>query len=205
MLSKAIQGAGGVGKDPVAILSTAGIDYALSDASRTVTINSGFSTGDFLLGWYSNRTSTPPATASGWTSILTIPAARSMNVVYKYATSTSESMSFTGATGSIAAFSGVNSIGSSNTVALGTSATQPIPDLSGMVDDGTSFVVFGHYVGLYVSSGSLTSISSPFTLIGSSLFGGQYENVSSSSFTGLTATASNNQTYRIGFSLELKA
>ena len=210
MRSKFLRGAGGVTVLPVQFLSVQGMTYVSSDAARSITLNTGFQAGDFLLAVTSTRTSTPAALLSGYTNILTTGtvAGRGVRVQYKIATTTSETINFTGATGYIMAFRNVKSIGQTNILNTANfQTTHAIPDLTGLDDRGTSYIWYANYLSLISGVGTtITTVSSPYQVFTTSGSLSAYvENNTSSSLTGKTVSYSASNTYEATFAIELKA
>lgn len=154
-------------RNPVNFLSGTNFVNAGSDASRSLTLNTGFRSGHILVAMTANRTTTAPTLLSGYTSIVVInanaTASRSLRLQYKTATGTSETITWTGAYGYLLAFENIFKIGKTatrnTTAAIATS--QPIPDLTGLEVSRNSYILASSF-----SSSGYLNPSSPYTLLG---------------------------------------
>jgi hypothetical protein len=164
-----------------------------SDLSRTLTLST-HSVGDMLIVMTGNRTATPPTLLSGYTNIVSdgntvSGASRSYRVQYKIATTTSETISWTGAYGFIVAVRNATSIGVTNTNIAGSGSTLDIADLSGLNTSGSASLL----AGTYVSSG-MTTTSPPYQLYApsstSNRFAAIIQNNTNSSVINETITSS---------------
>lgn len=193
----------GAARNPVAFLSGTSLVSQTSDASRSLTLNTGFQIGDMLVAMTGNRTATPPTLLSNYTNIVSngvaSPSTRSFRVQYKIATSTSETITWTGAYGFLVALKNAYRIGKTNTVALTTAgaATVSLPDLTSLEVSGNSYIL----AGLYLSSG-ITSVTSPYTLI--SDYAVNIAKNTNSSLTSKTITTSGSNVW-LSFAIEFLA
>jgi hypothetical protein len=186
-------------KNPIQYLDSVYLANQGSDGSRSLTLNTGIRVGDMLVAMCANRTTTAPTLLSGYTNILSINGtnSRSLRVQYKFATSTSETISWTGAYGYLMVLGDAYRIGQTNTInGTGASAlTIDLPNLSGLNVSGNSFILAGSFV-----SSNVSSVSSPYSVL--SLFAGYIEKNTNSSLTGETITLTGNTvpvTYAIEF------
>lgn len=187
---------------PTSFVDANALTNQTSDASRTLTLST-HSVGDMLVVMTGNRTATSPTLLSGYTNIVsdfnTQTATRSYRVQYKIATTTSETISWTGAYGFIVAVRNATSIGVTNTYkAAAVSSTMPLPDLTGLDVSGNASVL----AGTYYSSG-ITSTTSPYTVYAPSgtanRFAAVIQGNTNASITGETITgiSSNHTTWAI--------
>lgn len=133
-----------------------------SDTSRTLSVSS-HQIGDMILVMTGNRVATAPSLLSGYTNIVASNSInsfpRSFRIQYKFATSSTESISWTGAYGYIAVIRNASNIGQTNTINLNTTAgntTWNIPNLSSLTSSGSKLIIAGTYF-LGVSFGSPSS------------------------------------------------
>jgi len=157
-----------------------------SDASRTMTLSSGVQVGDMILAMTANRSSTPPVTSAGYTSIvaatLNTGAGRSINLQYKFATSSSESISWTGAYGSLLCLKNAKTIGKFRTESGGTvSSTVDITHLNSTDNSGNGFIMAGNYYNEW------ETVSSTYTILPSTCL--YIENNTLSNVPGVIAEA----------------
>jgi len=140
-----------------------------TDASRTLTL-SPVNIGDMLVVMTANRTASAPTLLSGYTNILISNSnpsiasdnRRSLRLQYKMASSTSETINWTGAYGFIVALRNVTTVGSFNSLSTtNTGFTVNLPTLAGLTPSSNSYIL----AGIYTSSGSV-SVSSPYTMLG---------------------------------------
>lgn len=191
-------------RNPVAFLSGTNLTNQTSDASRSLTLNTGFAAGDMLVAMTGNRTATPPTLLSDYTSIVSdgiaSPATRSFRVQYKFATSTSETITWTGAYGFLVSLRNSYSVGKTNTVALTSAAagTISLPDLTDLDVSMNSYVL----AGMYVSSGR-TSVSSPYALI--SDYAADISKNTNSSLTSKTMSTTSSTNVWLSFAIEFLA
>lgn len=151
-------------RSPINFLSGTSLTNQTSDATRTLTLNTGFISGHMLVAMTANRTTTAPTLLSGYTNILVINSAysRSIRLQYKFATSTSETVSWTGAYGYLIALENSYRIGSTNTTdSSAVSNTVPLPDLSGLDISGNSYILAGAF-----GTSDISSTVSPYTVRG---------------------------------------
>lgn len=189
----------GTGKNqPVSFVTSTELQFQSADASRTLTVT-GIETGDFLFSMTANRASTAPTLSSGYTNITTSDGVyssgyRSLRLQYKIASSTSDSITWTGAYGMLVVCRNVSGVGQYTTYseALSESTSHLIPGMSGLVNNGTSMLLGGSYI----SGNYYTSVTSPWVLKNNS-FAILTENTLSS-YTGNIATGSG--TYFMDFS-----
>lgn len=161
MLSSILRGAS---RSPITFLAGTSLANQTSDATRTLTLSSGFQVGDMLVAMTGNRTATPPALLSGYTNITSnaVSTPRSTRVQYKFATSTSETITWTGAYGFLIVLKNAYRIGATNTSAILTSGTTvSLPDLTNLQTNGNNYILAGTYL-----SQNFTSTSSPYVLLG---------------------------------------
>lgn len=176
------------GRSPVTVVASTSLTNQTSDASRTLTLSSGFQVGDTLVAMTANRstTVTAPTLLSGYTNIIAVGSSgtnRNLRVQYKTATSTSETITWTGAYGWLIAIRNFQSIGQTNSTSSTTSSTtMTLPNLSGLQTDGKSLII----AGAYFSSG-YTSTTTPYTLLGD--FAANVTKNTDSALTGETITA----------------
>lgn len=179
--------AGPVSTTPVEFLTGVNLANQSSDATRSLTLNSGFSSGDVLVAMTANRTTTAPALLSGYTDIVSVDnvGGRSLRVQYKVATSTSETISWTGAYGYLIALRNFTSVGVTNTRNGSTfSTSRALPDLTGLTtSDRAGFILAGSFV-----TGIYQSVTSPYTKLGD--FGYFFDKNMYSSLTSKNFTAS---------------
>lgn len=171
---------------PVTYLNGFSLVNQTSDASRTITLSSGFVAGDLIVAMTGNRTGTAPALPAGYTSLVVNnnPAGRSLRVQYKIAESTSESISWTGAYGYIIALRNFTEFGVTNTINTSASGTTlTIPSLTGLSTSGRGFILAGSY-----PQAIYTATTSPYSLF--STFGVRVTQNTDSSITGETLTLS---------------
>ena len=176
---------------PVALGPVVALANQTADAGRSLTLT-GIPANSMVVAMIANRTTTAPGLLSGYTDVLAINNARgrSLRVQYRLVTSSSETISWTGAYGCMVALTNAKYVRQSNSVNSATSAvTIPLPNLSGLTTNGFNFILAGAYV-----ASSVGAVSSPYTLIPS--LGGRVSNntgasISStcSSTTKSTATA----------------
>ena len=177
-------GTAGAQTTPVEYVTQANISNQSSDASRTLTISSGFNVGDVIIAMTGNRTSTPPSVASGYTDIVSTygtwsiyPASyrRSMRLQYKIATNTTESISWIGSFGWMVILRNFTGIGQSTSLYQNAiSSTPPTPSISGLDASGRGYLITTTYL-----SSDIVGVDSPYSLI--SPFGGVVsENTASS-------------------------
>lgn len=165
-----------------------------SDASRTLTLST-HNVGDMLVVMTGNRTGTPPTLLSGYTNIasdFSSGTVRSYRVQYKIATTTSETISWTGAYGFIVAVRNATSIGVTNTYkAAATGGTIPLPDLTSLNVSGSSSILAGSYY-----SDGVSSTTSPYSVYAPSgtsnrfaafIQGNTNSSLTSKTITGITA------------------
>ncbi len=165
-----------------------------SDSSRTLTLST-HNIGDMLIAMIGNRTATPPTLLSGYTNIVSdgntaSGASRSYRVQYKIATTTSETISWTGAYGFIVAVRNATSIGVTNVVDISSSSTSPpLPDLTGLNTSGNESVIAGSYLSSAVTGGT-----SPYILYAPSSTANRFavyvENNTNASLTSKTLNTS---------------
>lgn len=178
------------GRAPVTVATSTFLTNQTSDASRTLTLSSGFAIGDMMIAMIANRTSPAPALLSGYTNIGSYSDYgnnRSLRLQYKIATSTSESITWTGAYGYLIAFKNATRIGQSSVGFTLSGTTISLPNLSNLDTTGKGYIIAGSYlVSIY------TSVSSPYTLLvsGSTNIAAYVDNNTNSSLTSKTITAS---------------
>ncbi len=184
-------------KNPIQYLDSVFLQFG-SDASRSLTLSTGIRVGDMLVAMCGNRTTTAPTLLSGYTNIVAVNStnSRSIRVQHKFATSTSETISWTGAYGYLMVLSNAYRIGQTNTInGTGTSTTTiSLPDLSGLNTSGNGFILAGTF------SLNVTAVSSPYSVL--STIAGYIEKNTNSSLTGETITLGGNTvpvTYAIEF------
>lgn len=161
MLSSILRGAS---RSPITFLTGTSLANQTSDATRTLTLSSGFQVGDMLVAMTGNRTATPPELLSGYTNITSnaVTTPRSTRVQYKFATSTSETITWIGAYGFLIVLKNAYRIGVTNTIASITSGlTISLPDLTNLQTNGNNYILAGAY-----TSAGISSASSPYTLLG---------------------------------------
>ena len=165
-------GAAGAQTAPVEYVTQANISSQTSDASRTLTISSGFNVGDVIIAMTGNLTSTPPSVVSGYTDIISAngtwstTSARSMRLQYKIATSTTESISWIGAYGWMVILRNFTGIGQSASLYENAiSFTPPTPSISGLDTSGRGYLITTRHF-----SDGVIGVDSPYSLI--SPFGG---------------------------------
>jgi hypothetical protein len=148
---------------PVQYLVSTFITNQSSDATRTLTLSSGFAAGDMLVSMTGNRAATPPTLLSGYTAIVSVTAAngsRSQRLQYKIAASSSETISWTGAYGYLLVLRNATRIGRSGVVSTSALSTVPLPELSDLDTSGRGFILAGSYpVGTY------SGVTAPYTLL----------------------------------------
>jgi hypothetical protein len=179
----------------VEYVTQANISSQSSDASRTLTINSGFNVGDVIIAMTGNLTSTPPSVASGYTDIISRGGSwllfntvyrRSIRLQYKIATSTTESISWIGAYGWMVILRNFTGIGQSASFYQGAlSSTPPTPSISGLDTSGRGYLITTTYL-----SNGITGVDSPYSLI--SPFGGVISENTASSLPSVDFSASVN-------------
>lgn len=198
MLANILKGASA---SPVVFASGVNLANQTSDSSRTLTLNSGFAVGDMLVAMTGNRSLTPPTLLSGYTDIVSLGrtvsgASRSFRVQYKIATSTSETITWTGATGFLIAFKNATRIGQAQTFGENANgSTFKLPDLTNLQVSNRCFILAGSYV-----TGIYTAVTTPYTLF--SPYGAQVPQNNNASITGETMTASA-QLVNISFAIEI--
>lgn len=174
---------------PIELSSSTFQPAQTSDASRTMTLSSGVAVGDMILAMTANRTTTPPATSAGYTSIvaatLNTKDGRSINLQYKFATSSSESISWTGAYGSLLCLKNAKTIGEFNTLSgSNVNTTIGITGLSGTDNSGNGFIMAGNYYNVW------NSVSSTYTILPSTCL--YIENNTLSNIPSVTAVSAGN-------------
>jgi hypothetical protein len=155
---------------PTPLVGGVFLENQASNSTRTLTY-SGHQIGDMLVAHTANRLNTAPTLLSGYTNIVTairntvsFSNPRGLRVQYKIATSTSETISWTGAYGYLLALRGISRIGASNSISNtnNPATTIPLPDLTSLDTTGVGFILAGHVNTTSV----VTSVSSPYeTLI----------------------------------------
>ena len=161
MLSSILRGAS---RSPITFLTGTSLANQTSDATRTLTLSSGFQVGDMLVAMTGNRTATPPELLSGYTNITSnaVTTPRSTRVQYKFATSTSETITWIGAYGFLIVLKNAYRIGVTNAIASITSGlTISLPGLTNLQTNGNNYILAGAY-----TSAGISSASSPYTLLG---------------------------------------
>jgi hypothetical protein len=141
------------------IIGSVNLANQTSNSSRSLSITS-HQIGDMIFAMTANRSTTAPTLLSGYTNIVEInnSLSRSLRLQYKFATNSTETISWTGAYGFIMAIRNANKIVQHNTVNLGTSAsTISLPDISNLDISSKSLIIAGTYL-----SNSFSSISSPY-------------------------------------------
>lgn len=188
MLANVLKGASAV-TPAITFASGVNLTNQTSNASRTLTLNSGFAVGDMLVAMTGNRNATPPTLLSGYTDIVSLGdeeagVNRSFRVQYKIATSTSETITWTGATGYLIAFKNATNIGQAQTKNNNTtSGSLSLPDLSGLQTSNRCFILAGSY-----ATGVYTAVTTPYTLF--SPYGAQVTQNNNSSITNEVLTSS---------------
>lgn len=163
-----------------------------SDATRTLTLSSGFQIGDMLVAMTGRRNSSPPSQLSGYTDIVSVRetfsgSGRSLRVQYKIARSTSETITWNGAYGYLLAFRNARAVGQAATFSSSASVTTiSLPTLTGLRAQGREFVLAGSYV-----TSDYTSATTPYRLL--SVYGAQIPNNTNSSVTGASIVSSTSQ------------
>lgn len=147
-----------------------------SNATRTLTL-SGISVGDMLFAATSSLTSTS-GLLTGYTSILlqrNTTFNRSMRCQYKIATSTSETITWTGSSGCLVAIPGMSTTGQARGrfYQTATSVSLVSSTFSGWNTSGTSFLIGGVFI-----NGDIASVSSPFSILSSTSYSGSNANYS---------------------------
>jgi hypothetical protein len=198
MLANILKGASA---SPVIFASGVNLANQTSNDSRTLTLNSGFAVGDMLIAMTGNRTTTPPTLLSGYTDIVSLgdeegSANRSFRVQYKIATSTSETITWTGATGYLIAFKNATRIGQAQTLNDNSNGSiMRLPDLNNLQTSNRCFILAGSYpTGIY------TEVTTPYTLF--SPYGARISQNNNSSITGELLTASS-QLVNIAYAIEI--
>lgn len=163
ILSHALRAVSKSASLPTSFVDATSLTNQTSNNSRTLTLST-HSVGDMLVAMIGNRTSTAPTLLSGYTDIAAAgiggTVSRSYRVQYKIATTTSETISWTGAYGFIVAIRNATAIGVNNkygTSQLG--GTVPLPDLTGLDVSGNASIL----AGTFISSG-VTDTTSPYTV-----------------------------------------
>lgn len=158
--SNLLMASGGAAGDPVQILNSTFLPNQIADSSRSLTLSSGFSSGNMLVAMTGSRSSTPPALLSGYTNIAVEVANvsttyRNFRLQYKIANSTSETINWTGAYGYLLALSATQ-LGVSNSTSLNSANNlHSIPALTGLNTSGVGLILAGtHVVDLYSSATS---------------------------------------------------
>lgn len=167
MLSKAIMRAGGAGGGIKLINSSYLV--TTSNATRTLDIT-GIQPGDLLFAMVANIGTTASAAPAGYTAIRSANAGGdgasniSLRLQYKFASSTSDSITWSGHRACLIAFRNASSIGSSAIAITPDSSIpspHPIPGLSALNNGGTSMLIGGnHALGSFTYSG----VTSPWQI-----------------------------------------
>ena len=163
--TRLMMGAAGLsGDSPVEYVTTSATGNVTSSSNRTLTLT-GLSAGDVVIGMISNRSSSAPATSSGYISITTNTAGffgnyRSIRLQYKVVTGSSETMSWLGYGGLAVAyrnFTGIGQVG--NYSSTFPTSSVPTPAMSSLDTSGRGLVFVVTY-----AIGVINSISSPYTV-----------------------------------------
>lgn len=160
-----------------------------SNASRTLSLTNVHLPGDMLIAMTANRTTTAPALLADYTNILDInnsagSNSRSVRVQYKYATSSSESITWTGAYGFIIALRNASKVLQSQQLnGTATVTVVPIPSISGMNTSCKSLVLASCYF-----MNLTTATTAPFNIYSNSFV--YFEKNPYDSLTGKTMTLS---------------
>ena len=193
MLWHKLQGAGGAAEiDPVSFVSESSLVEA-SDATRSLTV-SGLTPGDMVIAVTANRTTTPPLTPSGWSSVLTgstttAGGSRSFRIQSAFvASGSTKSIIAVCSYIAMIAVRNASSIGVKSTFSDGSIvSTLTIPNLAGLDISGKSFLYAGTYVPTFYSS-----VTSPWSLLsnaGAYITGNTSSSVVSDTFTLSTSVA----------------
>jgi hypothetical protein len=154
MLATFLRSASGNLDPAVSFVAGVRLPNETSDGVRSLTLDYGFRSGDLLVAMTGARSATP-ATLAGYTSIVSgsmqtvfLPRqTRSFRVQSKIAISTSETITWTGASGYLIAFRNFTAIGKTGTVQSTTNATtHPLPDLVDLDTSGVGFILAGGYL-----------------------------------------------------------
>lgn len=139
-----------------------------ADASRTLT-NTNHQIGDMIVAFIGNRIATAPALLSGYTNITSRDVSngtnsRSWRLQYKFATSASESITWTGAYGLMIVIRNASSIGQVNSrFTTATGFTINLPDLNNLDTTARGIILAGTYL-----MNVATAMTSPYTITNSS-------------------------------------
>ncbi len=183
---------GSYGEQSIWLVTSTALAPKASDASQSLSVSS-IAVNDMVVAITANRTGTAPTLLSGYTNILSVNSVaytgnqRSFRLQYKKATSTSESITWTGAYGMLVVLRNANSIGSTNSnnpTGSTLLTTIPLPDLSSLNTSGKGYVLAGTYL-----CSAFTGTTSPYALIGS--IAASVVKNTSGSLTSKTITTSN--------------
>lgn len=199
MLWHKVQGAGGLQVQPVAFVGENSFT-SITDTTRTLTL-SGLNPGDMVVAVTGNRISSVPPLPSGWSNITgdttsVSGADRSLRVQYRFATSTSQSITALCSNIAMIGLRNASTIGQYNTYSDGNIVTSlRIPSLAGLDTSGVGFLYAGSYVTTYY-----TSVTSPWSLLSNA---GVYvsDNTSSSIFNDFVDFSTN--VASLSFALEI--
>lgn len=198
MLSSLLRGAS---RSPITFLTGTSLANQVADTTRTLTLSSGFQVGDMLVAMTGNRAATPPALLSGYTNITSnaVSTPRAIRVQYKIATSTSETITWTGAYGFFIVLKNAYRIGATDTIAsLTTGTTISLPALTSLQTNGNNYIL----AGAYITSG-YTSTSSPYILLGN--YAVNISKNTDSSLTSKTITATGLSMLTLTYAIEFLA